>query len=79
MKQTKPFFFLVFGVCIGLWFGVNIGKEKPIFSDPFTEVSLEDRIKKTSASLLKKSGDLIEKGGRQLQRSGQALKKKVIE
>lgn len=36
---------LLAGLIIGLWFGVNIGRDKPIWSNPFNEPSLGDRAK----------------------------------
>ena len=57
---------LVIGFCaglvIGLWFGVNLGKGQPIYSNPFHNVSIKDR-------LVESSGDALEKGGRALKNS----------
>ena len=48
MKKLK---FLLLGVVVGLlfglWFGVNIGKEKPIFSNPFEDKALQEKAKET--------------------------------
>jgi hypothetical protein len=49
------------GMVFGLWFGVNLGKDQPIYSNPFHEASLKDR--------------LVESGGNALEKGGQALKK----
>jgi len=49
------------GIVIGLWFGVNLGRDKPIFSNPFYKVSIKDQ--------------LLESGGDALEKSGQALKR----
>jgi len=54
---------LLTGVLIGLWLGVNIGKDQPVFSNPFSNPSLQQKF-------LDKSGDFLEK-------SGQAIKNKV--
>ena len=57
---------LVIGFCaglvIGLWFGVNLGKGQPIYSNPFHDVSIKDR-------LVESSGDALEKSGRALKDS----------
>lgn len=39
---------LLLGGLMGLWFGMNIGKEQPLLSNPFTEVTLSDRIDRTA-------------------------------
>jgi len=57
---------LVIGFCagmvIGLWFGVNLGKGQPIYSNPFHNVSIKNR-------LVESSGDALEKSGRALKNS----------
>lgn len=58
---------LVIGVVIGLWFGINIGKDKPIWSNPFDKKSVQKQLKKGGGQLLEKGGLAIEKGGRVLQ------------
>jgi hypothetical protein len=52
----------VAGVVIGLWFGVNLGKGQPIYSNPFQERSLKERV-------LESGGDMLEKSGQALKRS----------
>jgi hypothetical protein len=51
------------GIVIGLWFGVNLGKDQPIYSNPFHKVSLKDR--------------MVESGGNALEKSGQAIKRSL--
>jgi hypothetical protein len=80
MISTKSMIIgILLGACIGLWFGVNIGKEQAIFSNPLTDKSLTDRVKKTGEKIIEKSADMIEKGGQKLEQSGQAIKKKMQE
>lgn len=44
------------GLIVGLWFGVNMGKGKPILSNPFADDNIPEKIKQ-------KVGDKIEKLG----------------
>lgn len=70
MKSIKNLFIgLVVGLLVGLWFGVNVGKGRPIYSNPFTEVSVQQRLKRTGESIMEKSGQALEKGGKALQDS----------
>lgn len=47
------------GLIVGLWFGVNIGKGKPLYSNPFAERSITKEIMKSSGDILEKSGKAI--------------------
>ncbi len=60
MKKLKLIILgVVIGIVMGLWAGVNIGKEKSIFSNPFEEISLQDRIKKKGNEVMKDAKDAI--------------------
>jgi len=73
MRRIKGIIFgLIVGIPLGLWFGFNMGKERPLLSNPFEEPALQEKIKDTGDSL-------IEKGGEVLEKSGQALQKKARE
>ena len=72
MKQLKALLTgIVLGLLVGLWFGVNIGRDRPIFANPFTEATVKERLKQTGESLIEKSGEALEKGGKALQKSTQ--------
>lgn len=58
------------GLVVGLWFGVNIGKGQNIFSNPFEERSLKERI-------IESGGNILEEGGNALKEGGRALKDQV--
>ena len=58
---------LVTGIFIGMVLGVNIGRERPLFSNPFAEESLADRVKDLGNETLEQSGKALEKTGRVLQ------------
>ena len=53
MKKLK---FLLIGVVVGLlfglWFGMNIGKEKPIFSNPFEDKAFQEKAKETASEAI---------------------------
>ena len=68
MKQMKPVLIsLVIGVLIGMALGVNIGREKPLLSNPFEKESLADRMKRLGSETLEKSGKALEKAGQSMQ------------
>lgn len=60
MKMLKMLFMgFLLGLIIGLWFGINMGKQKPIFSNPFAEENLQKKIKvKVGESIEKLGGDI---------------------
>lgn len=63
---------LIIGLLLGLWGGVNIGKEQPLYANPFTSKSVPDTMRKAGKDLLRESGKVLEK-------SGEALKDKAGE
>lgn len=67
-KQLKTIFIgLVIGLLIGLALGVNIGRGKPLLSNPFAKESLTDRVKQLGSETLEQSGKALEKTGQALQ------------
>jgi len=71
MKQLKLLLLsLLIGVAIGLWFGVNIGREVPFYSNPFDTHSINQKIKGVA-------GETLEKGGHALEKTGQSLQDKI--
>lgn len=68
MKTLRHLSFgLIIGLALGLWFGVNIGKEKGLLSNPFAEPGVQQRVKRTGGALLEKGGEALEKSGKALQ------------
>ena len=68
MKQIKiTLLSLIAGVLVGMALGVNIGREKPLLSNPFAKESLVDRAKQLGSETLEKSGKALEKTGQALQ------------
>ncbi|ALC15424.1 hypothetical protein DSOUD_0636 [Desulfuromonas soudanensis] len=73
MKAFKIFLVgLILGLAVGLWFGVNLGRDEPLLSNPFSEKSLQKQLQKTG-------GEMLEKSGQALEESGKALKEKFSE
>ena len=70
MKQFKALLAgIVIGILLGLWFGVNLGKDKPLLSNPFSADTVQKKIKQTGEDLIEKSGAALEKGGQALQKT----------
>ncbi|ADE12955.1 hypothetical protein [Sideroxydans lithotrophicus] len=71
MKQIRIILVsLIIGTLIGMALGINIGREKPLLSNPFTKDSLVDRAKQLGS-------ETLEKGGKALEKTGQALQDKA--
>ncbi len=60
---------LVIGALIGLWLGVNIGREQPLLSNPFHKETLAEKARRLG-------GETLEQGGKALQEAGQSLQDK---
>ena len=68
MKNIKIILFgVIIGLAIGLWLGVNIGRETPLLSNPFYKETLNEKLKRLGGETLEKSGRALEKTGQELQ------------
>jgi len=64
MKTLKLILFGIFiGLLAGLWLGINIGKDKPWYSNPLEERSVTSKIKSSIGEGVEKAGESIEKLG----------------
>ncbi|RJR15921.1 MAG: hypothetical protein C4581_11245 [Nitrospiraceae bacterium] len=53
---------LLIGAMLGLWIGVNIGRERPLFSNPFRKESVYEKFRKAGRGL----GDAIKESADEL-------------
>ena len=68
MKTIKlAIIWLIIGVLLGMWFGVNIGRGKPFYSNPFEAQTIKEKLKKTGEEALEKSGEALESAGKAIQ------------
>ena len=44
---------IIIGLIFGLWFGVNIGKDQSIFTNPFKETALTEKMKDKAQDVIK--------------------------
>lgn len=58
---------LIAGLLIGMALGVNIGREKPLLSNPFDKEALGQQVKRIGNEALEQSGKALEKTGQALQ------------
>lgn len=54
---------IVIGVFVGLWLGINIGKDKPWYSNPLEDRDVTDKIKSSIGEGVEKAGESIGKMG----------------
>ena len=70
MKTIKlAIFWLIIGVLLGMWFGVNIGRGKPFYSNPFEAETIQEKFKKAGEGALEKGGEALESAGKAIQKS----------
>ena len=71
MKLLKAILLsLAVGIAAGMWLGVNIGRDVPLYSNPFDTHTINQQLKKAT-------GETLEKGGQALEKTGQALKQEL--
>ena len=60
MRTMKMLFLgVLFGLLVGLWLGVNIGKSNPLFGNPFAEENLSKKLKEKVGTSIEKFGEEI--------------------
>ena len=70
MKAIKYLILGLFiGGVLGMAAGVNIGRGKPILSNPFEDKRVSSKMKDTGNELLRQSGEAIEDAGKALKDS----------
>ena len=42
---------LALGTVLGLWFGVNIGKDQPFYANPFVERTLKQKVQDSARGI----------------------------
>jgi len=72
MKRIKGIIFgIIIGIPLGLWFGFNMGQDRPLLSNPFGEPAFQEKMKQTGDTLIEKGGEVLEKSGQALQKKAQ--------
>lgn len=59
--MKKLLFLIIVVLLVGVWFGINIARDKPLLSNPFEEKSLRDKAKDTAQDLYQESKEAIKK------------------
>ncbi|MDZ7786645.1 MAG: hypothetical protein U5K73_00425 [Halofilum sp. (in: g-proteobacteria)] len=68
---------LLLGGLVGLWFGMNIGKDQPLLSNPFAEVPLAQKAGRAAAGAVEGAKQGAEKAGRAAKSATEAAKKEL--
>ena len=53
LGMKKYFIGIVVGLVVGLWFGVNIGHDRPLWSNPFADPGLTNKAKDVASDAWK--------------------------
>jgi hypothetical protein len=64
---------LLIGGLAGLWFGMNIGKEQPLISNPFEEVSLSQDLDRAAEEAADKASSAVDEAGEAVQEAGEKV------
>lgn len=65
---------LLVGGLVGLWFGMNIGKDQPLLSNPFAEVPLAQKAGRTARDAVEGAKKSIDKAGDAAKSGADAVK-----
>lgn len=59
--MKKLLYLIIIVLLVGIWFGINIARDKPLLSNPFHEKTLQEKAKSTATDLLHESKEAIKK------------------
>jgi uncharacterized protein YneF (UPF0154 family) len=59
---------LIIGMAIGMWFGMNMGKGKPILSNPFADENIPQKMKQQVGEKIEKLGGEIKGKVKEIQK-----------
>ena len=68
---------LLVGGLVGLWFGMNIGKDQPLLSNPFAEVPLAQKAGRAARDAVEGAKTGIEKAGDAARSAGEAASEEL--
>jgi hypothetical protein len=54
-------FLIVVLVLVGVWMGINLARDKPLFSNPFADKELRERASERASEVVEKSREAIER------------------
>ena len=46
---------------VGIWLGMNLAKDKPLFSNPFKDKSIQERAAETAKDIYNESADALKR------------------
>lgn len=59
--MKKLLFLIIIVLLAGVWFGINIARDKPLLSNPFEEKSFRDKAADTAKDIYRESKEAIKK------------------
>ena len=60
---------LLLGLGLGLWFGVNLGRGRNLFDNPFARPTIGEQLKETGSLMLDRGGQALEEGGKAMRKA----------
>lgn len=59
--MKKLFYLIIVLVGLGMWLGINIAKEQPLFSNPFADKEIAEKAKETAKAVKRKAEEAVER------------------
>lgn len=60
-NMKKVLWLVAIVLLVGIWVGMNLAKNKPLFSNPFEDKSIQQRATETAKDIYKESSDALKR------------------
>lgn len=56
----KKILIILIILCVGIWFGINIARDRPLTSNPFEDSSIMEEVKGRAESVIEKGQERVD-------------------
>ncbi|MCW8958092.1 MAG: hypothetical protein OQL05_11805 [Gammaproteobacteria bacterium] len=59
--MKKSFYLITILLVVGMWLGINFAQNQPLFSNPFADRDVTEKVKQKAKDVSRKAGEVVDK------------------